>query len=387
MYFQSFFEQFSFLRSVKVFFAVVCLLLVLFCSRDSHARPADYLISLIRHGDRSPRDVQGIHQYWPMGPGQLTREGWEQLYQLGQQIRRYYFQETLPTAWSPQLSEHVAKGVDRTIQSAYALLQGMYSSPGGMPVQIPPVFATPLTGNELFSALHLCPGFLDRSSRLEKSADFLQKKRQYSARLQKWFLLSGADNTGELRALIPLMDQVAIHRLHHLPMPKGIAEDEARELDELLNWIISRTMSDEEIAQLIGTPLMNAIINDLERARQCFANEQGQASCQRWRLYSGSDNNLLAIMAMLGAPSETIAEYGTHLGIQFNWNDGNPKITLTLNHQPWSIPGCPGHCSFEQLLALLKRSLPTEWERLCVPPHKKTNFSKPWVPAGSVASR
>ena len=375
----------SFQYSVKRVFIIAYLLLVTGFSHSSDARPADYLISLVRHGDRSPRDVEGIVQHWPIGAGQLTQKGWEQAFQLGKQIRKHYFQETLPAAWSPQLSEHVAKGVDRAIQSAYALLQGMYSNPDSFVVQVPPVIAAPLVDDELFSAQRLCPGFLDRLYRLEKSDGFQQKKRQYGPRLQQWFLQSGVDNTDELRTLIPLMDQVAIHRMHQLPIPKGIAEHEAQELEVLLHWVISRTMSDDQIAKLIGTPLMTSIIEDLERVRQCFADKKGPASCQRWRLYSGSDTNLLAIMAMLGAPSEKIVDYSAHLGIQLNWNQGDSEVLLSLNHQPWFIPGCPGRCSLDQLLALLKQSLPAEWELLCARSIKKNRATKPWVPAGSVA--
>jgi|GEM_PF-4178366 len=355
------------------------------------AATADYLVSLVRHGDRSPRDLGDMAGYWPMGPGQLTIEGFEQEYLLGKKIRSHYFSETLPEAWSPKVSLHLAKGLDRTIQSASALLQGVYPGqrgrtglPGG--IQVPPVYATPLASDDLFSAQRLCPGYLSRLRALEASADWVQKKQQYRGRLEGWLAeqASKAIDDRELHALMPLIDQIAIHRLHRLPMPKGVSRQEAIELEDLLNWLVSRIFGNYEIAQLIGAPMAKAMIRDFRNVQQCL--EQKESQCPRWTLYSGSDSNLLAMMTLLGAPSEKIVDYAAHLGVQLNWNRGQPRIVLSLNHEPFIVPGCAGHCSLEQWITLLERSLPEDWDRLCDrgPP---ALYPEPYVPDGSVASR
>ncbi|KEI70209.1 histidine phosphatase family protein [Endozoicomonas elysicola] len=355
--------------------------------------PADYLISLVRHGDRSPRDLGDMAQYWPMGPGQLTAGGLEQEYLLGKKIRQHYFSESLPDSWSPKISQHYAKGLDRTIQSASALLQGVYPGqprntglPGG--IQVPPVYASPLASDDLFSAQRLCPGYLHRVQALEKSADWLRKKEQYRDQLSSWFELSEGSGAGDLYSLIPLIDQISIHRMHRRPMPKGITIQEAIELEELLNWVVSRIIANYEIAQLIGAPLAKAMIRDFKRVQQCLEDKGSCNSCQRWTLYSASDSNLLAIMTMLGAPSDRIVDYATHFGVQLNWNEGRPEIALSLNHEPFSVPGCVGHCSLDQWLVLLEQSLPDDWDYLCA--RDRGGFApypEPYVPSGSVASR
>lgn len=355
--------------------------------------PADYLVSLVRHGERSPRDLGDMAQYWPKGAGQLTTGGLEQAYLLGKKIRQHYFSETLPDYWSPKVSRHYAKGLDRTIQSASALLQGIYpgrSRHAGLPggIQLPPVYASPLASDDLFSAQRLCPGYLHRVQALEKSADWLRKKEQYRDQLSSWFELGEGDGVGNLYSLMPLIDQIAIHRMHRRPMPKGITIQEAIELEELLNWMVSRIFSDYEIAQLISTPLAKVMISDFKRVQKCLKNEGGGQSCQRWTLYSASDSNLLSMMTMLGAPSDRIVDYATHFGVQLNWNEGRPEIALSLNHEPFSVPGCVGHCSLDQWLVLLEQSLPDDWDYLCA--RDRGGFApypEPYVPSGSVASR
>ena len=381
-------QTFLFLLFPIVFWPVPAVAIEL----PAKAATADYLVSLVRHGDRSPRDLGDMAGYWPMGPGQLTIEGLEQEYLLGKKIRNHYFSGTLPQAWSPKVSLHIAKGLDRTIQSASALLQGIYpDQPGrtGLPggIQVPPVYATPLASDDLFSAQRLCPGYLSRLRALEASVDWMQKKEQYRTQLAGWLDIMPvhkADGDRELHALMPLIDQIAIHRIHRLPMPNGISQQEAIELEELLNWLVSRIFGNYEIAQLIGTPLARAMIRDFRNVQQCL--EQKESQCQRWTLYSGSDSNLLAMMTLLGAPSEKIVDYAAHLGVQLNWNRGQPRIVLSLNHEPFIVPGCAGHCSLEQWLALLEQALPEDWDRLCGR-EQPASYPKPYVPDGSVASR
>lgn len=355
------------------------------------AATADYLVSLVRHGDRSPRDLGSMADYWPMGAGQLTVKGLEQEYLLGKKIRSHYFSGTLPTAWSPKVSLHIAKGLDRTIQSASAILQGVYpGQPGGtgLPggIQVPPVYATPLASDDLFSAQRLCPGYLIRVRALEATADWRQKKEQYRTRLKGW--LGTQWNTviddGELHTLMPLIDLIAIHRTHRLPLPNGVSWQEAVELEDLLNWIVSRIFGNYEIAQLIGAPLAKAMIRDFKNVRQCLQQKRGL--CRRWTLYSGSDSNLLAMMTLLGAPSEKIVNYAAHLGVQLSWNWGQPKIMLSLNHEPFIVPGCAGQCSLEQWITLLEQSLPEDWDRLCGR-EQPALYPEPYVPEGSVANR
>lgn len=372
-----------------------------FLSMDIHAAnveiemtlPADYLVSLVRHGDRSPRDLGDMARYWPMGPGQLTAGGLKQEFLLGKKIRNHYFSETLPDLWSPKVSQHYAKGLDRTIQSASALLLGIYSrTPGdtGLPGggQAPPVYASPLAGDDLFSAQRLCPGYRHRVQTLEKSAEWLKKKEQYRDQLSSWVKPSEGEKNGNLYSLMPLIDQIAIHRMHDLPIPKGISNQEAIQLEALLNWVTSKIFGNYEIAQLIGAPLAKAMIRDFRRVQQCLKEKGSGHSCQRWTLYSASDSNLLAIMTMLGAPSDKIVDYATHFGVQLHWNGGHPEIVLSLNHKPFAVPGCVGRCSLDQWLVLLEQSLPDDWDFLCARDRGRfTPHTERYVPSGSVASR
>ena len=331
--------------------------------------PADYLVSLVRHGDRSPRELGAQAELWPVGPGQLTALGATQMITLGREIRQHYFGSSLPEQWSLHLSHHFAKGTYRTMQSASALLQGMFPASAnktGLPgnIQLPPVFSSPVEKDFLFSSQHICPGYVCFIKKLEQSSRWLEKKKKYGDRFEYWRKLAGVE-----RGIYPLagfMDRVAIHSIHKLPMPVGITPEDAGALSELLDWLLASLAREQRVAQLVTAPLVSNIINNFQQTARCL-NGKGNpgGGCSKWILYLGSDINMLALLALLGTPQDKNVRYGAHLAMKLNWDEINPQISLFLNHAPLYVPGCGTSCHLDTWLEVLDRILPDSWESLC----------------------
>ena len=330
------------------------------------AAPADYLISLVRHGDRSPRELGDQGQYWPMGAGQLTDLGMAQMSALGREIREKYFLSDFPEVWNPRFSRHYAKGINRTIQSASALLQGFYTSGKSRTglsgdIQLPPVFASPLEQDVLFSAQHICPRYQQLRRQLEQSPSWKEKQAQYQTKLKKWAKIAGSDS--DIYSLLLLMDRAAIHLNRGMDLPEGLSKEDAIDLEELLNWVLAQLGGEKQLGQLVTAPLVKAMIKDLQLAGNCLAS--GSKDCLRWSLYVASDVNLLTLMGVLGVPRDRNVDYASHLEIQLNWHPSTPSVSLYFNHEPLSVPGCGVRCGLGKWLETMDKSLPENWESLC----------------------
>ena len=338
-------------------------------AKAAQAAPADYLISIVRHGDRSPRELGAQAYLWPVGAGQLTTLGMSQMVTLGQEIRQHYFGAKLPEVWFFNLSQHFAKGTYRTIQSASALLQGFFpvsANKTGLPenIQLPPVLSSPIEKDLLFSAQHICPGYVRLIQGLEKTPRWMEKRREYGDRFNYWQKLAGVD--GGIYSLAGFMDRVAIHAMHNLPMPDGITPQDTRALTELLDWLLASLAREHNLAQLVIAPLVTRMMDNFQQIALCLnSKESSKAPCTKWVLYLGSDINLISFLSLLGLPRDKNVRYGAHLEMKLNWDATNPEVSLFFNHIPLDVPGCGTSCHLDIWLEILDNTQPASWESLC----------------------
>ncbi|AMO58411.1 hypothetical protein GZ77_19175 [Endozoicomonas montiporae] len=322
----------------------------------------DFLISLVRHGDRSPR-VPLNEELWPMGKGELTVEGTRQCFELGKNLRQRYFQDNLPATWHSGYSRHIAKGLNRTIQSANAILQGFYPAgvaPTGLPdqTQIPPLFAYPPESDFLFSAHHICPGFVNRMESLEASDEWQKKRASYGTRFSYWAEV--ANKPKQIYSLIPLMDALLIRKLYNIPLPDKLTPEDQEQLLGLLDWFFQKLVQDQEMLQLLSGNFIQELVKTLSNYQSC----QGK-SCERFVLYVASDINLLTFLAIMGLPRSENVGYGAHLDIVVKGYQGKHTVKLMLNNELLALPACGVDCSLEQLLSLFRQKLPQNWQALC----------------------
>eukprot|EP00171_Calliarthron_tuberculosum_P017901 IDg17901t1 len=121
------------------FFVCVLLSALLLLSTPTHAlvpaqshRRLELVISLCRHGDRSPlysfpSDVFKL-QDWPEGPGGLTALGANAHFKLGRELRQHYIEKLdfIFHSYDRREIRVLSTDVDRTLMSAYAQMFGMF---------------------------------------------------------------------------------------------------------------------------------------------------------------------------------------------------------------------------------------------------------------------
>ena len=339
------------------------------------AESPDLVISLVRHGDRSPR-VPLNEALWPMGNGELTVKGVQQCYELGKKLRQRYFSDDFPETWHSGYSRHIAKSLNRTIQSANAILQGFYPSgvaETGLPnqTQIPSLFAYPPESDFLFGAHHICPGFVKRMEALENSATWRQKKASYGARFSHWAKV--ANRPKQIFSLIPLIDAVFIRKLYNIPLPDDLTHADQEQLIGLLDWFFTELIKDKQMLQLLSANFIQELIDTLDgyqarsQARKPVRHQTCKGShCERFVLYVASDLNLLTFLAIMGVPRTQNVGYGSHLDLIVSSSEArNPGVKWFLDDEPLVLTACQADCSLEQLISLLRKQLPENWQALC----------------------
>ena len=364
---------------VLLAFLAAAYLLPNFIVAEVVAESPDLVISLVRHGDRSPR-VPLNEKLWPMGNGELTVKGAQQCYELGKKLRQRYFTDDFPETWHSGYSRHIAKSLNRTIQSANAVLQGFYPAgvaETGLPnqTQIPPLFAYPPESDFLFSTHHICPGFVKRMEALETSTTWQQKKASYGGRFAYWAKV--ANRPKQIFSLIPLMDAVFVRKLYNIPLPDNLTPEDQKQLTGLLDWFFTELVKDQEMLQLLSANFIQELINTLEsyqarnqariqnrkpaRHQTCKGND-----CERFVLYVASDLNLLTFLAIMGTPRSQNVSYGSHLDLLVSSSEGKkPGVKWFLDDKPLVFSACQADCSLEQLIPLLRQKLPESWQALC----------------------
>lgn len=146
---------------------------------------------LYRHGDRTPvepypSDPYRDPKYWPTGWGQLTNEGKEHQYELGQWLRKRY-NGLLNETYSRQQILVRSTDVDRTLMSAYSNLAGLYPPTGGdvwnsnIQWQPIPVHTEHEKHDKILAMKKDCPAYQAALKKFKQSEEYRQFNEHYKS--------------------------------------------------------------------------------------------------------------------------------------------------------------------------------------------------------------
>ncbi|XP_057651121.1 prostatic acid phosphatase-like isoform X1 [Diorhabda carinulata] len=118
--------------AVLIIFLVICSNSYSYASKDNINNKEELIavVVIYRHGDRAPltsfpNDHYYNLTYWPMGFGELTKQGIQRQYKLGQWFRQRY-NNFLQKIYSPREIIVESTEKDRALMSASATLAGLY---------------------------------------------------------------------------------------------------------------------------------------------------------------------------------------------------------------------------------------------------------------------
>lgn len=340
--------------------------IALFISAPSFVFAADTLIfavDLIRHGDRTPvSSLPAVHYEWKEGLGQLTAEGMQQEYNLGQALRKKYIEQTHLLPEHYQYGTIYARSTDyhRTLMSAESLLVGLYppgTGPNTTDSPLPalphgfqpiPVFSAPSKYDDVIIQ-EVNP--VERIRLLEQyvysTKEWQQKNTLFKDKYPVWSRLTGMPING-LEDMQLLGHTLYIHQLHNAPMPDGLSNEDIKTIIDLSDWVFMAQEKPQQIGIAHSTRMMTNIVRYLDNASQ-------QKTPLKYVLLSAHDTTIARALSFMGAPLDKTPPYASNLNFALYESGANYyTVHITFNGSPVSIPACGGSvCELQQFKTLV----------------------------------
>ncbi|NWR93206.1 PPAP phosphatase, partial [Furnarius figulus] len=348
-------------------------------------RELKFVLVVFRHGDRTPivnfpTDPHKESE-WPQGFGQLTKTGMQQLFELGQYMRKRY-SSFLNSTYNRQEFYIQSTDYDRTIMSAQSYLSGLFP-PTSSQIWNPELLWQPIpvhifqksTEQRLNFPLPDCPRFDELQSETQTSREFQNRIQPYMD-----FIQTMAVNTGlELNNLKILdnfqlwntYDTLHCEGIHNYTLPVWATKDvidKMEKLAELSLLSLFGLYKTEEKSRLQGgfkeilrnlkeknhaltDKTITCLIHDttvgaLQIALNIFNGKlPPYAACQFFELYQESTSQLLLIR---------------RYSIEMHYRNDTSKDPYLL-----TLPGCTSSCPLEKFAELVSPVITENWSREC----------------------
>ncbi|XP_032216056.1 lysosomal acid phosphatase isoform X2 [Mustela erminea] len=310
----------------------------------TQARSLRFVTLLYRHGDRSPVKTYPKDPYqedeWPQGFGQLTKEGMQQHWELGQALRQRY-QGFLNTSYHRQEVYVRSTDFDRTLMSAEANLAGLFP-PNGMQRFNPNISWQPIP-------VHTVPIAEDRQ-----------------------FLDMVANETGltdvTLETVWNVYDTLFCEQTHGLVLPPWASPRTMQRLSRLKDFsfrFLFGIYEQAEKARLQGGVLLAQIRKNLTLMAT-------SSQLPKLLVYSAHDTTLVALQMALDVYNGEQAPYAScHIFELYQEDNGNFSVEMYFRNEsdkaPWPLvlPGCPHRCPLQDFLHLTEPVVPKNWQQEC----------------------
>jgi lysosomal acid phosphatase len=307
-----------------------------------------FALDLIRHGDRTPViAIPAANYEWQEGQGQLTAIGMRQEYLLGRTLRQRYVEteHLLPETYRAGTLYVRSTDYDRTLMSAQSLLMGLYpagTSPHaegqGLPhaIQPIPVHSAPVDQDKVILH-HLTNEESDvlLKKYLYATPEWKQKEAALIPHYKRWSEATGV-TIQSLEDVTYVGDALAIHCLHHLPMPAALTEEDINTIIETNEWLFKIESHTIAIAAAHSRQLMTNIANYLQRGTNTKAP-------LKFVLLSAHDSTIASVMSLMSVPPANTPPYASDLNFSL-YESGSQHyvVKVTYNGTPVSIPACGG---------------------------------------------
>lgn len=344
---------------------MICFISVVMLSANICAQPKQKLVfalDLIRHGDRTPtRTIPAAPHHWAEGLGQLTPQGMQQIFQLGEQFRKKYVMEhhLLPYQYHADTIMVSSTDVKRTLMSAQVFLLGLYPLGTGPYIPDPkraalPAAYQPVPIHHIKNKMVHPTSNIKLKKLFEKYVYSQKEWREKNASLEKyyprWSKATGIKIT-DLHQLIGLGDTLEIYRIHHIDLPDGLSDEDATTIIDAGHWALAAKYKPKIIGDYTGHQLLAHIGAYIDQASQ-------QTFPLTYVFMSAHDATILSILSALQAPLQTKPSYASDVNFALYENGPNKyQVEISYNGAPVDIPGCGGHsCSLMQFMDIIAKS-------------------------------
>lgn len=323
----------------------VVLLFIIVLSCPYKLALADKLIfatEITRHGERTPSlDLPNFPSNDPLGFGQLTPGGINQLITLGKICNNKYIQKysLLQNNYNPNEVYARATDFDRTLMSANAFLIGMYNS--NEKQQPFSIHSKSISEDELLL------GYAKYYDIIAKNAQNNLELIGLSEKLQpKFKILSSLFNMEieNIDDFVSIVDVIYIRKQLHQELPAALSEDEINNLHHDASRASALVFQQQEIGALTTANLIEKLY---EYASLSISNK----NTKRFVLYSAHDVTLLGLLSAIGNPAKANPSPSSNISfLLFDNEQGQYYTKFLFNNMELQIPGCDNKtfCNFDE---------------------------------------
>lgn len=378
-------------RFIGAFALLLCSLLPS-CSLASNSTLIQVHV-LFRHGDRAPinffpLDPNNSEDNWPNGWAQLTKEGLAQHQRLGRWFRARYG-ALVSAAWRPQELVATSTAVDRTLNSAAADLQGLYSPvpadrrhDAGLDWTPVPIRSTPQGQDQLLSVEDYCPAVRKEKERVLQ----LPEVKDMSVKAEPLFKLLSEKLGFEIKDLRHLgwaYDSFKIQRIHNLTLPDWVLPH-LPAMKEYYKYGFRLIAYTDTLKTLVGGPLVSKILTDME------AKIANSSNSPNFFMYSAHDTTVAAHLQTLGLYNDLAPPYAACVIHELHNTSTGPVVRTFYRNDtvlpggeaiPLQFEGCDEACPVERVRQLMSGYLPTDYPVQCGAASPFDRFNFPMLPA------
>ncbi|MBN3300916.1 lysophosphatidic acid phosphatase type 6 [Amia ocellicauda] len=313
----------------------------------------DYIVTDLKGGPKPPSPVEDRYRTQTLAggtfPGQLTTLGMQQLYDLGERMRRTYVEEMpyLSPIFCPSEVYVRSTNIVRTIESAKCLLAGLFQQKQEGTVKI---FTADSETEILYPNYHGCKLLRVLSSQRwaessllpDVAADLKNVLNQLGVQAQK-----GLD-------FIHIRDDLVAREAHGLPSPavllswKSTVEQRAV---EMLHYIYEP--SKRQNLQLCVGPLLHTLMNNIEEKHQ---DKMKSGRSRKLYLYSVHDTTLVPCLMALGIFDMKWPPYAADLTFELYEHCSSKEAFVKVSYigQDQLVKGCSDiYCPLQEFKKVL----------------------------------
>ncbi|XP_025024554.1 lysosomal acid phosphatase isoform X3 [Python bivittatus] len=345
----------------------------------AQSRSLRFVTLLYRHGDRSPVKAYPRDPYqesaWPQGFGQLTQEGMQQQWDLGQALRRRYY-GFLNVSYNRQEIFVRSTDFDRTLMSAEANLAGLYP-PEGQQVFNPniswqpiPVHTVPDHMEQLLRfPLSPCPRYEQLQNETRQTPEYINKTIQNMQFLKMVANMTGIQDVS-LESVWSVYDALFCEKTHKMHLPAWVTPVVMTKLKQLKDFSFNFLFGIHrrvEKARLQGGVLLSQIRKNLT-----LASKVSESHHLKMLMYSAHDTTLAALQTALNVYNGRQAPYAScHIFELYQEDDGNFSVEMFFRNEskeePYTLqlPNCERRCPLLQFLQLTEPVISQDWKQEC----------------------
>ncbi|KAG7260283.1 hypothetical protein CRUP_015955 [Coryphaenoides rupestris] len=324
----------------------------------------NYVVTDLQGGPQPPMPVEdGYRKNTLSGgtfPGQLTTVGMQQLYELGERLRKRYMEEVpfLSPIFSPTEVYVRSTNIVRTIESAKCLVAGLFKQQQNGPV---PIQTTEAVSESLYPNYSGCKLLkLMAGHRWAESATV----PVIVADLQRIQSALGITSTQRVDFIL-IRDDMVAREAHGLPCPPVLATwrstVEQRAVD-MIHHIFDP--SKRENLQLCVGPLLHMLMENMEEKLQGTAAEPNR----KLFLYSAHDTTLIPCLMAMGIFDMRWPPFAADITLELHQHKQTREAFVKVSYigQDQLIAGCSGvYCPVQEFKqALSACSLSSELYQL-----------------------